>query len=223
MKILNNLILTSIAMGTISVYADTTISVPSNANINYFGHPDTATYGQTFTVPSLENVLSSWTFSLQNHGGTDQNFKFFVMGWDSANMRATGSVLYQSGLTTITGGTTSMTDFTVNPNVSLNSGGEYVMFLNESGLNGYNGEVVMAGNNSASSYTGGQFVFLNNGDNFGEVTQQTWSDWSVRDTAFTATFIGGSNSGTVPDAGSTLGILSLALGVLGVLKRKRIA
>jgi hypothetical protein len=181
-------------------------------NIDYFGSPNTATYGQTFVAPA--SVLDSWTLGLNNQSGGDLFFDFNVMAWNGSS--ATGSVLYQSSVQDDTGNQL----FTFNPDLALTVGDTYVAFINESGLNdgaSLDHYATQNGSNTASAI-GGDFVFLNNGDDSTQLTSQSWSQFSVAQTAYTATF-GPSNS--VPDASPTLMLLVAALLSLGAIEAKR--
>jgi hypothetical protein len=187
----------------------------SSEDIIYFGNPNTATYGQTFTAPSA-NVLNDWTFYLKNDGSTAQNFEFFLMAWDGS--KATGSILYQSGLKTVATSQNTYTPFSVAPDVTLTSGQKYVMFINESGLNGgVDGQIGMGGNSNVSPL-GGSFLFLNNGDTFGNVSTDPWDLYSVPETAYTADF-SDSLPASVPDAANSMFLMSLALGGLAGMRR----
>ena len=70
-----------------------------------FGEPETATFGQTFTAPSVSR-LASFTFWLNDIPGDDPgypgfvDFGAYVMSWDG--VRANGPVLYSSGMRTTT-------------------------------------------------------------------------------------------------------------------------
>lgn len=63
----------------------------SNTNdagsINYFGAPDTTSYGQTFNT--LGGTLSDWTF--YTTGGNSGNLSFAVASWDGS--KAVGPAL----------------------------------------------------------------------------------------------------------------------------------
>lgn len=182
-------------------------------SLRTFGYPNTATYGQSFTAPA-DNVLDDWTFYLAYAGGPPANFEFFVMSWNGSS--ANGTVLYQSGLETAVPGS-GYAAFTVAPDLTLTTGNQYVMFINESGLNDNNGDnysqVFQGGN--VTSPLGGSFVFLNNADDFSEVTSETWFTVSGLDTAYKADF----SASTAPDAGSSMLLISLSLGSIAATCR----
>ena len=75
------------------------------------------------------------------------------------------------------------------------------------------GSVEQGGNGTTP--LGGSFVFLNNGDDFSQVTSTPWRTWSVADTAYSATFSSG-----VPDGGLTLALLGASVSGLALLRRK---
>jgi len=152
-----------------------------NANVD--GAETTATYGQTFTAPSVRpsdrrTYLEEWTFYLQQvpvyAGGldTEQSFEFFVMAWDPATGAATGPVLYHSRRMTVAADVTSYTPFTICPDdLALTPGSQYVILINvslERNDNNPDGSSLeLAGNGSgglfypptAASPLGGQFVY----------------------------------------------------------------
>jgi hypothetical protein len=202
--------LVALALGIASVQATTYDNSSISSGIVTFGNSNTATYGQTFTAPG--GVLDSWTFYLQNEYVTPQNFEFFVFGWNGSS--ATGPALYQSSLQTVTPSETAYTPFTVNPNLALTAGQQYVMFINESGLNGSTDGFIAQGG-SGSSPLGGEFVYLNNGDDFSQVTSTAWKTYVFSDSAYIADFSSG-----VPDGGMTLAMLGAAVSGLSFLRRK---
>src|SRR5207249_6370384 len=119
------------------------------------------------------------------------DFSFFVMAWDTGTSRATGGILYQSGVF-ITPGQSVAFDVNVSPNVSLTSGNVYVAFINNSALqaSGPSGGLLQMASRSDDAYAGGSFVFQNSGTNFGSVTSTAWSVGftTAADTAFHADF-----------------------------------
>jgi hypothetical protein len=193
-----------------------------NNPISAFGEPNTATYGQTVTVVAGNTYLNSFSFLLNDLLDPDNvDFAGYVMAWDG--VKATGPVLYSSGIrsTTNNGGLGGNETFTFSTgSLSLTAGSQYVLFVSASGFfDGANGTASMAAY-STNPYSGGQFVFDNNGNSFADLSTQAWDNFfgPSFDTAFTATFSEAPLS--VPDGGSTLALLGLALiGVVG-LRRK---
>lgn len=63
--------------------------------IGSFGEPNTATYGQTFTVMGPETHLDSFTFLINDLENPDViDFQEFVYAWDGT--RITGPALFSS-------------------------------------------------------------------------------------------------------------------------------
>jgi hypothetical protein len=144
---------------------DTTGSARSS--VAPFGNPDTATYGQTFTV-GADHYLDSFSLYLSGTG-TGTRLMGYVAGWDGT--KAT-SILYSSDVrvTDLFGG---MQEFHFDTgSLELTSGLKYVAFLSVSGLANtpwtYNMPL------GANSYAGGDFVYYNNGGNFAALTQNGW-------------------------------------------------
>jgi hypothetical protein len=191
---------------------DTTPSWNGSSNIFWFGETNTATYGQTFTTPA-DSVLNSFTFYLNNAGGGPSQFKGYVMAWDGA--KAMGPVLYESGA--ISNSNSSLAPFSfVTGGLSLTPGQQYVAFINTSSL--FDGVLDSGtmGSVDADVYSGGEFAFLNNGSNFGEVTTDNWSlGWrgAGADTAFRAEF-----ASPTPEPTS---MALLSAGTLPLLRRLR--
>jgi len=194
----------------------------ANASIAPFGETDTATYGQTITIQAGSTQLDSFSFALNDYLNSDTvDFAAYVMGWDSANSKATGGVLYASAqfTTTNNGGADGYEYFTFNTGgLNLVAGSQYVLFLNAS--NFFDGDygtayMPLATNNP---YSGGGAVYINNGSNFGQLTTTGWADLSGAgyDMGFTANF----SAGSVPDAGSSLLMAGCALLGLAALRRK---
>lgn len=184
--------------------------------ISSLGYPNAATFGQTFTAPTA-NVLDDWTIYLQNAWGTPQSFKFYLMAWNGSE--AAGPILYQSGLETVAVNQTTfpITAFTVAPDLALTAGKQYVIFINESGLNTPTIGFINQGGNSTSTSLGGNFVYLDNGDNFSLVTTEPWKrelNPDIPETAYKADF-----SSQVPDSGSSIVLMSLGIGVLAAMRR----
>lgn len=179
----------ALAAGTSMAYTvvDTNPSWNGTTFISSFGNPNTATYGQTVTVPSGDGFLSSFSFQI-NDQGTAFPFQAAVYAWDAANSRAMGTALYLSAPVT-TAGANAYVRFTFTPNVTLTAGQQYVLMATTS----YNqtpptGVAARWGAlTNDTTYPGGQFVFINNGTNTAAWTTLTWSN-IAEDLAFTAVF-----------------------------------
>ncbi|HAG80980.1 MAG TPA: PEP-CTERM sorting domain-containing protein [Cyanobacteria bacterium UBA12227] len=195
---------------------DTTPSWDGTSEITIFGEPDTATYGQTFTVGS-DNILNDFTFFLNDFSDPDAiDFAAYVMAWDGT--KATGSILYQSGPQSTTGAS-GMEQFTFNTGgISLTSGQKYVAFLSASNFfDGIDGLGSM-GLPFSDVYAGGDFVYYNNGSDFSALTTNGWdcTECGFGDAAFKATF---TSAQSVPEPASVLGLLTVsALGTAAKFK-----
>ena len=136
------------------------------------------------------------------------------MAWDGS--KASGPILFQSGDQVATGG---MTQYTYNTGgVVLSAGSQYVIFASVS-LNYVptNGAGVF-GARSDNTYAGGQFVYLNNGPNFGLLTTDPWSTFGTSyDLAFVANFSTPAGA-EVPEPAA---MLLFGTGLAGVAARMR--
>ncbi|MBW4675069.1 MAG: PEP-CTERM sorting domain-containing protein [Desmonostoc geniculatum HA4340-LM1] len=194
---------------------DTTPSWNGTDFFRPFGEENTATYGQTFTVGS-DNVLNDFTFFLNDFDGQPDvvDFAAYVAEWDG--FKATGPILYQSAPQSTTNAP-GFEQFTFDTGgISLTSGKQYVAFLSAS--NFFDGTTGLAGLGATglqSVYSGGDFVFYNNGSDFSLLTQNTWDDigsGSYGDSAFKVSF--SQATASVPEPTTMLGIL--AFGVFGI-------
>jgi hypothetical protein len=102
------------------------------------------------------------------------------------------------------------------------------MFINESGLNlgsvgfvSLGGSGTFFGGGSGTSPLGGAFYFLDNGDTFSDVTSEAWQNFwgDTGFTAYTAKFSTPATPGGVPDAGSSIFLMSLGLGGITAMRR----
>ena len=133
-------------------------------------------------MPITDTTLQSFSFYIDL---TDTcTFRGYVYAWDGA--KATGAALYESSNTaTVGSGNFEKIDFKTG-GIALAPGARYVLFASASkttctstGTWGITG--------SGDVYSGGNFVFLNNGTNPSLWTTNTWNVYA-RDLAFTATF-----------------------------------
>jgi hypothetical protein len=161
--------------------------------ISAFGVVNTATYGQTITIPAGAGPLTDFTFQI-GQCSAEVLFRASVYAWDG--QKATGPSLYTSAVTTIPADA-AFHAFTFNTGNLALSPGVYVLMASTSqdqterpasacrwGALPFNSSV----------YAGGNFVFMNNGTDVAQWTTSTWSTFND-DLAFQANF---TESGSVP-------------------------
>jgi hypothetical protein len=181
-KIKNTLFVVMACMVSMSaahaVVIDTTSSWNGTDVVYPFGETNTATYGQTFTVTGADVYLNSFTFYLNDRLDPDYvDFAAYVYAWDGNS--ASGSALYTSAAmsTTNNGGAGGFEAININTGgIQLTSGQQYVALFSASAY--FDGAVGLADVGwmaNASAYTGGAFVYYNNGSNFGLLTTNTWN------------------------------------------------
>ena len=161
---------------TVSLSAQTVISTTGGgAPVGPFGKPTAQTFGQTITAPG-NSVLQSFTFYLSPAGSLV--FKAYVFPWDPIAARATGSALFTSApiIGPIGSGFIPVTVF-VGSGIPLDPGSMYTLFFSSSGQSEIGEAAVLSTFDSpaANQYSGGAFVYINNGENTGAWTTQPWS------------------------------------------------
>jgi hypothetical protein len=207
------------AIGQSSIQAEFINTFPAWDGSSYvypFGETDTATYGQTITTGATDTVLQDFSFLIRTTTVNPSRFEAYVMAWDSVNSRATGSVLYQTGMYTNAVGPV-FSEIFVPVGVNLNPNSEYVLFFSASN--------VFDGNEDAADfayvgeeYAGGDFVYINNSNDFSLVNTASWvtNHLGGVDLAFKA------NLTAVPEPASWA-LIAGGLAIVGVkrLRRKR--
>jgi len=207
-------VLYSAAVTTTRASTFTIATTPPNVNISTFGYPNTATYGQTITAVAGTTQLNSFSFYIQTSGTI--TYRAYVMAWDGT--KATGPILFQS-LDQVTSGT-GLNQYTYNTGgISLTPGSQYVLFASVS--NNYfvgNSAGVMGARNN-NPYSGGRFVYSNNGNNFGQLLSNNWDTFGDSyDLAFTAQL---SSPNEVPEP-TTMALFGTGLvGIAAQLRRRR--
>jgi hypothetical protein len=142
-----------------------------------FGCPNTTTYGQVITVRHGWTHLNKFAFTWANVPGSSGSMvvRAEVYKWDGS--KATGSSLYEKKRAISFGdGLYHLETFKPN-GISVTPGSQYVLFASidkdfEKCQNGY---ILQWGAVDDSSYSGGTFVYQNNG---GDETQWTLTPWN---------------------------------------------
>jgi len=195
--------------------AQTVDTVPAwdGSSIASFGVPDTATYGQTFTVAAGAGSLTSFAFLIGNCSAR-VTFRGKVYAWDGT--KATGSSRFDGAATSLPSGSAfQLVTFTTG-GITLPAG-TYVLFASTSqDQTGAPSSGCQWGSVADSTYTGGSFVFQDTGTNTSLWTSSAWSTMAM-DLAFQANFGGppAPTSTTVPDA-SPIALLLTVVGLAGL-------
>jgi len=183
--------------------------------ISSFGVTDTATYGETITVPAGASPLNAFSFEIGNCGA-NVTMRGEVYAWNGT--MATGAALYESAPFTLTD-SAAFQLVTFTPGSLTLPAGQYVLFASTSkDQSGAQHSACRWGAlTNDTGYTGGAFVFMNNTANAALWTTNAWSN-IAEDLAFQVTGL----SAAVPAASTTsLLIGALALTVLGIVLLSR--
>jgi hypothetical protein len=158
--------------------------------INWFGCPNTTTYGQVITVPAGVTHLNRFIFTWANVPGSSGSMvvRAEVFAWDGS--KATGSSLYERKRSISFGDSAfHLETFKSTTGISVTPGAQYVLFASidkdfEKCTNNY---ILDWGAVRDSLYGGGTFVFQNNGGNENNWTNVAWNTFGI-DLAFEAFF-----------------------------------
>jgi hypothetical protein len=160
---------------------------------NYF----TPNYGQTVTVPATDTVLDSFTFYVDLP--TNLIFRGEVYAWNPNTVdpnnpyalgSATGPALYESGQmhTTSYGSGFTIQPFTFNTGgIPLTAGAKYVLFITTSRDYAANAGITSlgwAGVTGTDTYSGGDWVYMDDGGNTNLWTTVGWTHPALFPTAF---------------------------------------
>ena len=142
--------------------------------ISSWGVPNTATYGQTFTSTATQTRLNGFTVEI-GFGSAATQYQAFV--YQFASNHLVGPALYTSGVFTAAAGAGfTATSFNTG-SVVLTPGQQYVVVLSTTNQQPQANSSFRWGaltNNAA--IPNGQFVFQNNGNNFGNLSTVGWSN-----------------------------------------------
>ena len=149
-----------------SAWADTTIETISTWNggstIAPVGEGTFETWGQTFTVPATDTVLSSFTMFVNDQIPFRPDFvefAMYIMDWNVD--RATGAILYQSPMVA-TSNQQSLEQFVFNTGgVPLTPGEDYIAIFSQSDfVDGSQGQGMVGSQFDMDAYPGHSFFRL---------------------------------------------------------------
>ena len=167
---------------------DTTVGWDGVENIFNFGKGTSTpngvfagieVFGQTFIVTAGAPILRRLSFWLRHDSASSQTsddvfFTIVVMAWNTD--RASGPVLYESAVQSITTAQSTMTEYMVDTGgLTLVPGQEYIAFL--SAINGFwntTVTLVSVGWQDADIYSQGESWTLNADNDFSQVTFAPW-------------------------------------------------
>jgi len=174
---------------TASTFTISTMEDWRGATVQFFGNPNSATYGQTIVAPTFGQLNS---FSFLINLPKNVIFRGYVYEWSNTSARAVGSPLFQGRpMSTTTNSSFQVITFRIPNPLPLVPGRFYVMFASTSNdqISSALGEGSWGLVNNVTT-SGGNFVYLSNGANTFQWTSTAWNYYGVpgRSAAFTAEF-----------------------------------
>jgi hypothetical protein len=179
--------------------------------VGEFGEGSYSVLGQSITVPTDGNTtLHSFTLAFYEVATNyPVTYDSEVYAWNGT--QAVGPQLYQSSPKTLSSaGGTEYDTFT--PNISLASGGSYVIFATTDFETHVDAGASLGVLNYTTVYTGGSEVYLNDSGLPSEWTTKPWTSFPGQDLAFQADF-----AASVPEP-ALLPIAAVA--AIGMLRRR---
>jgi PEP-CTERM motif len=183
-----------------------------------FGDPHTATYGQTFVPSGADTFLDSFSLYLRTRqtGAGTLDLRGYIGDWNGSRPN---NILYESATQTMNA-LGEQQEFAFDPDIVLTSGQTYVAFLSISNLpDQAESTFGMPSPGLGSDLIPGNFVFLSNGQNFGLLTTQNWSNLgdNSSDVWFRASLT--SISASIPEPGA-LALIGVGLAALAYRRRR---
>jgi len=215
---------------TLLLLAVLLFAVSSFAQVNYnnfsgysaywnpFGNPNTATYGETFIAPNSPNTnLADFGFYMAGPVTTGNiELSAYIATWTGTHA---GTLLYTSPEFNYPNTGNAEIQFNTG-GLTLNPGGDYIMFLSVSQYYGQSSGLSFISSGSAT-IPGGGFAYYNNGANFNELFTNNWDNSGLKpDWAVNLDFNSGSG-GSTPEPG-TLALFGSGLACLAGAIRRRI-
>ena len=181
-----------------------------NASALFWGLPDTAAYGQTFTLEAA-TPISNVSFRIGDDG-TAIGYMAYVFAWDSSRAAVSGDALFSAAGSTA-GVNRAMTTYTVETGGLALGPGMYVAFLEATSPG-----AAVWGATDLDAYAGGTFVYQNNGGDTTQLSRTAWGTdpFGAQDLSFAINGV----PAAVPVA-PALPLLATGVAALAVLRRRR--
>lgn len=182
----------ALTLGSAVAAADTPFDVDltgdADGTIQSFGYTNTATYGQTITVPDGVDGVASFSFVMDLPEALV--FRGVLRAWESG--RATGPELYVSEPRSTAGDGPEVVTFTADMDLEP---GLYVIYATISYDYATNAEIEgptqgawRTTSSDEDAYPDGATVYLNNGGDLDALTTEAWTPWPGADLSFALTF-----------------------------------